>query len=36
MAALGRSAARFYIMEHDNPADFERFARRSIEAARAF
>jgi sugar phosphate isomerase/epimerase len=36
MTALGRSAARFYVMEHDNPADFERFARRSIEAARTF
>lgn len=36
MTALGRSAARFYVMEHDNPADLERFARRSIEAARAF
>jgi sugar phosphate isomerase/epimerase len=37
MAALGaRSAARYYVMEHDNPADVERFARRSIEAARAF
>jgi sugar phosphate isomerase/epimerase len=36
MAALGGSAARFYVMEHDNPSDFERFARRSIEAARAF
>jgi sugar phosphate isomerase/epimerase len=36
MPALGRSAARFYVMEHDNPADLERFARRSIEAARAF
>ena len=36
MTALGRSAARFYVMEHDNPADFERFARRSIEAVKAF
>ena len=36
MTALGRSAARFYVMEHDNPADLERFARRSIEAAKAF
>jgi sugar phosphate isomerase/epimerase len=36
MTALKSSAARFYVMEHDNPADFERFARRSIEAARAF
>jgi sugar phosphate isomerase/epimerase len=37
MAALvARSAARYYIMEHDNPADLGRFARRSIAAARAF
>jgi sugar phosphate isomerase/epimerase len=36
MTALGRSAARYYVMEHDNPADLGRFARRSIEAARAF
>jgi hypothetical protein len=36
MAALrGRSAARYYVMEHDNPADVGRFARRSIQAARA-
>lgn len=31
-----RTQARYYVMEHDNPADFERFARRSIEAARNF
>jgi sugar phosphate isomerase/epimerase len=36
MTALGSSPARFYIMEHDNPSDVGRFARRSIEAARAF
>jgi sugar phosphate isomerase/epimerase len=37
MAALrAGSAARYYVMEHDNPADVGRFARRSIEAARAF
>jgi sugar phosphate isomerase/epimerase len=30
------SAARHYIMEQDNPNDVRRFARRSIEAARAF
>ena len=35
MAALrARSAARYYVMEHDNPDDVGRFARRSIEAAR--
>jgi sugar phosphate isomerase/epimerase len=31
-----RSAARYYVMEHDNPADLGRFARRSIEAARTY
>ncbi len=37
MKALGdRSAARFFIMEQDNPNDVARFARRSIEAARTF
>jgi sugar phosphate isomerase/epimerase len=36
MPALRRSAARLYVMEHDHPADIERFARRSIEAARTF
>lgn len=30
------SAARYYIMEQDNPNDVGRFARRSIEAARTF
>jgi len=31
-----KSAALHYVMEHDNPTDIERFARRSIEAARQF
>jgi len=31
-----RTDARFFIMEHDNPSDDERFARRSIENARTF
>jgi sugar phosphate isomerase/epimerase len=36
LAALrARSAARYYVMEHDNPADYARFARRSITAASA-
>jgi sugar phosphate isomerase/epimerase len=35
MTQLRSSAAQLYVMEHDNPADLERFARRSIEAARA-
>lgn len=28
--------AKYFIMEHDNPADFDRFARRSIAAAKNF
>jgi sugar phosphate isomerase/epimerase len=37
MKALGsKSAARYHVMEHDNPDDLGRFARRSIEAARTF
>jgi sugar phosphate isomerase/epimerase len=28
--------AKVFVMEHDNPSDVERFARRSIEAGRAF
>ena len=36
MAALrARSAARYYVMEHDNPADYVRFARRSLAATSA-
>ena len=31
-----RSAARYFIMEQDNPNDVARFARRSIEAAQSF
>jgi len=31
-----RSAARYYVMEHDNPNDVGRFARRSIEAVTTF
>ena len=34
--ALAATPARFFIMEHDRPNDHERFARRSIEAAREF
>ena len=37
MAALrGKTPARYFVMEHDNPSDYERFARRSIAAANAF
>ncbi|MEO5326102.1 sugar phosphate isomerase/epimerase [Mesorhizobium sp. CC13] len=35
-ALRNRTPARHFVMEHDNPADFERFARRSIEAVRRF
>jgi sugar phosphate isomerase/epimerase len=31
-----RTPAKYLVMEHDNPADFERFARRSIAAAKNF
>ncbi len=31
-----QSACRLFIAEHDNPSDFERFARRSIAAMRRF
>lgn len=31
-----KTPAKFFIMEHDNPSDYRRFARRSIEAARTF
>jgi len=34
MAALRKTKACWFVMEHDNPSDHERFARRSIEAAR--
>ncbi len=37
MAELrSKSPARHYIMEHDNPNDIGRFARRSIEAVRSY
>ena len=35
-AALGKTGVTYHVMEHDNPNDHERFARRSIEAARNF
>jgi len=31
-----KTPARYFVMEHDNPSNFERFARRSIEAAKSF
>lgn len=34
MAALRNTNARWFVMEHDNPKDHARFARRSIETAR--
>ncbi|HHZ11061.1 MAG TPA: sugar phosphate isomerase/epimerase [Rhizobiales bacterium] len=36
MAALRGTPARHFVMEHDKPSDYERFARRSIEAANTF
>ncbi|CAG0950642.1 hypothetical protein RHIZO_00166 [Rhizobiaceae bacterium] len=36
MAALRKTPARHFIMEHDKPSDDERFARRSIAAAKTF
>ncbi len=37
IAALrNKTAAEFFVMEHDNPGDLERFARRSIETAKTF
>jgi sugar phosphate isomerase/epimerase len=35
MAALRKTGCTNFIMEHDNPADHHRFARRSIAAAKA-
>ncbi|WP_171132365.1 MULTISPECIES: sugar phosphate isomerase/epimerase [unclassified Ruegeria] len=35
-AALKGTSAKHFIMEHDNPSDHARFARRSFEAATAF
>ena len=34
MAALRSAGCRHFVMEHDNPSDDKRFARRSIDAAR--
>ena len=36
MGALEQTKAKFFVMEHDNPNDHERFARRAIAAARNF
>ena len=35
-ALRDKTPARVFVMEHDNPSDFARFARRSIEAANRF
>lgn len=35
MAALKNTGARYFVMEHDNPKDAERFATRSIATAQA-
>ncbi|TIW41752.1 MAG: sugar phosphate isomerase/epimerase, partial [Mesorhizobium sp.] len=31
-----KSAARYFVMEQDNPNDIERFARRSIASVKAY
>ncbi len=36
MAALRDTPVRYFIMEHDNPSDDERFARRSIASVKAY
>lgn len=36
MAALRKTACRWFIAEHDNPNDDKRFARRSLAAMRSF
>lgn len=36
MGALGQTGCRHFVMEHDNPSDHARFARRSIEMANGF
>ena len=35
-ALRDKTPAKVFVMEHDNPSDFARFARRSIEAANRF
>ncbi|HEY8596602.1 MAG TPA: sugar phosphate isomerase/epimerase [Devosiaceae bacterium] len=35
-AIRNTTSARYFVMEHDNPSDLERFASRSIEALRSF
>jgi sugar phosphate isomerase/epimerase len=35
MAALENTRVKYFVMEHDNPKDAERFARRSIEKAKS-
>ena len=36
MTALSETACRYFVMEHDNPSDDTRFARRAIAAANDF
>lgn len=36
LTALRATPVRYFIMEHDNPSDHERFARRSIATVKAF
>ncbi len=34
--SLGKTGARYFVMEHDNPSDHRRFAERSIQSAKGF
>lgn len=36
MAALQKAGVDLFVMEHDNPSDFERFARRSLATLKTF
>ena len=36
MSALREIGVDLFVMEHDKPSDFERFASRSIDAFRTF
>jgi sugar phosphate isomerase/epimerase len=35
-AFRAKTKAKIFVMEHDNPSDYERFARRSIESAKTY
>lgn len=36
MGALNQTPARYFVIEHDNPSDDQRFARRSIAGAKSY